>query len=84
MALDPDELVILTDHGAMTLHLAVARTMMLPPLERNHASILRKGEPWILNFELIKYIAARWDGSPYSFSDSEMTAGAFSLGRAAW
>jgi hypothetical protein len=53
------------------------------PLERNHASILRKGEPWILNFELIKYIATRWDGSPYSFSDSEMTAGAFSLARAA-
>ena len=79
MALDPEEFVILNDHGPMKLHSAVARAMMLPPVERDHASILRNGEPWILNFDLIKHLAVRWDDRPYRLSDSETTAGAFSL-----
>jgi hypothetical protein len=52
---------------------------MLPPTERDHASILRNGDPPILNFDLIKHLAIRWDGRPYRLSDSEMSAGAFSL-----
>jgi hypothetical protein len=79
MALDPEEFVILSDHGPMKLHSAVARAMMLPPMERDHASILRNGEPWLLNFGLIKHLAARWDGHPYCLSDAETAAGAFSL-----
>jgi hypothetical protein len=79
MALDPEEFVILTDHGPMRLHAAVARAMMLPPQERDHASILRTGEPRILNFDLIRHLAIRWDGRPYRLNDSEMSAGAFSL-----
>jgi hypothetical protein len=79
MALDPEELVILSDHGPMKLHTAVARAMMLPPTERDHSSILRKGEPWLLNFGLIKHLAIRWEVRPYCLNDSEMSAGAFSL-----
>jgi hypothetical protein len=79
MALDPEEFVILEDHGPMKLQSAVARAMMLPLQERDHASILRKGNPWVLNFELIKHLAARWDGNPFPLNDSELTAGAFSL-----
>jgi hypothetical protein len=77
MALDPEEFVILSDHGPMKLHSAVARAMMLPPMERDHASILRNGD--LLNFDVIKHLAARWDGHPYRLSDSEMAVGAFSL-----
>ena len=79
MALDPEEFVILSDHGPMRLHAAVIRAMMLPPTERDHASILRNGAPWILNFDLIKHLAIRWEGRPYRLSDSEMSTGAFSL-----
>ena len=79
MALDPEEFVILEDHGPMTLHLAVARAMVLPPDQRRQASILRKGRPWLLNFDEIKHLAARWDGGPYPLDDSDMVAGAFCL-----
>jgi hypothetical protein len=79
MALDPEEFVILSDHGPMRLQAAVTRAMMLLPQERDHASILRKGEPRILNFDLIKHLAIRWDGRPYRLNDSEISAGAFSL-----
>jgi hypothetical protein len=82
MALDPQEVVILTDHGTMTLSSAVARAMMLPPQERDHASIIRDGEPSILDFHLIRHLATRWDGGPHCLSDSEMTTGAFYLRRA--
>jgi len=81
MALDPEELVILNDHGPMKLHAAVTRAMMLPPTERDCASIVRNGEPWILNFDLIKHLARRWDESPYRLNDSESIGGAFSLPR---
>ena len=61
MALDPEELVILTDHGTMRLRSAVSRAMMLVPKERKRATIVREGDPAILNFEQIKSLAARWD-----------------------
>ena len=61
MALDPEELVTLKDHGTMKLHAAVLRAMTLPLKERKRATIVREGEPATLNFEQIKYLAARWD-----------------------
>jgi hypothetical protein len=61
MAFDPDEFVTLTDHGTMKLRSAVARAMTLLPKERKRASIVREGEPAILNFEQIKNLAAQWD-----------------------
>jgi hypothetical protein len=79
MALDPEEVVTLTDHGTMKLRSAVVRAMMLPPQERNHASILRSSEPSILDFHLIKHLATRWDGKPHCLDDSEVAAGAFYL-----
>lgn len=79
MALDPEEVVTLTDHGTMTLRSAVARAMMLPPQERHQASIVRDSEPSILDFHLIRHLAARWDGRPHTLSDSEMATGAFYL-----
>src|SRR5215475_5643290 len=82
MALDPEEVVTLVNHGTMTLRSAVARAMMLPARERNHASIVRKSEPSMLDFHLIRHLATRWDGSPYPLNDSEMAAGAFYLKRA--
>jgi hypothetical protein len=81
MSLDPEEFVILADHGPMKLQSAVARAMILPPEERDHASILREGEPWMLNFALIKHLATRWEPSPYRLSDSELRAGPFVLGQ---
>ncbi len=61
MALDPEELVTLTDHGTMKLRSAVSRAMMLLPKQRKLATIVREGEPAILNFEQIKRLAAQWD-----------------------
>ena len=61
MALDPDEFVTLTDHGSMKLRAAVLRAMMLPSKERKRTTIVREGEPAILNFEQIKNLAAKWD-----------------------
>jgi hypothetical protein len=61
MALDPEELVILTDHGTMRLRSAVSRAMMLVPKQRKRATIVREGDPAILNFEQIKNLAALWD-----------------------
>jgi hypothetical protein len=82
MALDPEEVVTLTDHGTMTLRSAVARAMMLPAQERAHASIVRDGDPAVLDFHLIRHIARRWDGQPHCLSDSDMAAGAFYLRQA--
>ena len=61
MALDPEELVTLTNHGTMKLRSAVARAMMMLPQERVLATIVREGEPAILDFDLIKHFAARWE-----------------------
>ena len=61
MALDPEELVTLTNHGTMKLRSAVARAMMLLPQERDLATIIRESEPMILDFDLIKHLAERWE-----------------------
>ena len=61
MAFDSEELVILTDHGTMKLRSAVSRAMMLVPRERKRATIVREGDPAILNFEQIKNLAAQWN-----------------------
>ena len=61
MALDPEELVTLTNHGTMKLCSAVARAMLLLPRERKRATIVRTGEPDILKFEQIKDLAAQWE-----------------------
>ena len=60
MLLDPEEFVTLTDHGTMKLRSAVLRAMTLLPKERKRATIVRQGEPAILNFEQIKVLAAQW------------------------
>jgi hypothetical protein len=61
MALDPEEFVTLTDHGSMKLRAAVLRAMTLLPEERKRITIVREGEPAILNFKQIKNLAAEWD-----------------------
>lgn len=61
MALDPEEFVTLTDHGSMKLRAAVLRAMTLLPKERKRTTIVREGEPSILNFKQIKNLAAQWD-----------------------
>jgi hypothetical protein len=61
MALDPEEFVTLTDHGSMKLRAAVSRAMTLLPKERRRTTIVRDGDPAILNFEQIKNLAAQWD-----------------------
>ena len=61
MAFDPEEFVTLTDHGSMKLRSAVSRAMTLLPEERKRATIVREGEPAILNFEQIKDLATQWD-----------------------
>jgi hypothetical protein len=60
MTFDPDEFVTLTNHGSMKLCSAVARAMVLPPEERDRATIVREGEPSILEFEQIKALMAQW------------------------
>jgi hypothetical protein len=45
----------------MKLRLAVSRAMVLLPRERKRTTIVREGEPAILNFEQIKELAAQWD-----------------------
>ena len=60
MALDPEELVTLTNHGSMRLRSAVARAMTLPLDERTKATIVRNGKPATLRYERIKDLAAEW------------------------
>jgi hypothetical protein len=64
MALDPEEFVTLRDHGSMKLRAAVLRAMTLLPKERKWTTIVREGEPAILNFDQIKNLAAQWDDRP--------------------
>ena len=64
MALDPEEIVTLTDHGSMKLRAAVSRAMTLLPKERKRTTIVRESEPAILNFEQIKSLAAQWKERP--------------------
>jgi hypothetical protein len=61
MAFDPEEFVTLTDHGTMRLRSAVSRAMTLLPKERERATIVREGDPAILNFDEIRNLAAQWD-----------------------
>ena len=51
MAMDPEELVTLTDHGTMRLRSAVVRAMILSAKERKRATIVREGKPAILHFQ---------------------------------
>ena len=60
MVFDPEELVTLTDHGTMKLRSAISRAMTMPLKERKRATIVREGDPAILNFEQIKSLAAQW------------------------
>ena len=60
MALDPEELVTLTNHGSMRLRSAVARAMTLPFHERKKATIVRNGKPATLRYERIKDLAVEW------------------------
>jgi hypothetical protein len=60
MALDPEELVTLTNHGSMRLRSAVARAMTLPLNERKKATIVRNGKPATLRYERIKNLATEW------------------------
>ena len=64
MAPDPEEFVTLKDHGSMKLRAAVSRAMTLLPKERKRTTIVREGEPAILNFEQIKSLAAQWKERP--------------------
>ena len=59
--MDPEELVTLTDHGTMKLRSAVVRAMILSAKERKRATIVREGEPAILNFKQIRNLGAKWD-----------------------
>jgi hypothetical protein len=61
--LDPEEIVVLANHGVMKLRSAVARAMALLPEDRDAAIIVRKGElsQSILGFEQIKQLAERWE-----------------------
>ena len=61
MAFDPEEFVTLTDHGTMRLRSAVSRAMTLLPKERERTTIVREGDPAILNFDEIRNLAAQWD-----------------------
>jgi hypothetical protein len=61
MAMDPEELVTLTDHGAMKLRSAVVRAMILSAKERKRATIVREGKPAILDFKQIRDLGAKWD-----------------------
>jgi hypothetical protein len=60
--LDPEEIVVLANHGAMKLRSAVARAMALLPEDRDAAIIVRKElSQSILGFEQIKQLAERWE-----------------------
>jgi hypothetical protein len=59
--LNPEELVTLTDHGPMKLRSAVSRAMLMLPNQRELATIVRQGDPAILNFDEIRRLAAQWD-----------------------
>jgi hypothetical protein len=60
--LDPEEIVVLANHGAMKLRSAVARAMALLPEDRDAAIVVRKElSQSILGFEQIKQLAERWE-----------------------
>ncbi|OAF09963.1 hypothetical protein AYJ54_12265 [Bradyrhizobium centrolobii] len=63
--LDPEEIVVLANHGAMRLRSAVARAMALLPEDRDVAIIVRNGQlsQSILDFGQIKQLAAQWEAA---------------------
>ena len=67
MAINPEEIVTLTNHGTMKLGAAVARAMILPIDERKRATIVRTGKPATLKFERIKDLAEEWARQPVPF-----------------
>jgi hypothetical protein len=60
MAFDPEEMVELYRQGTMTLETAVER-VIAQKLQGLNATILRDGEPTILDLTLIEKIAAEWE-----------------------
>jgi hypothetical protein len=60
MAFNPEELVTLTNHGAMKLGSAVARAMVLPLDERKRATIVRKGQTGDAQIRADQDLAAEW------------------------
>jgi hypothetical protein len=56
MRVDPEELVELKNHGPMKLRCAVARAMLLVPVERE-TEIRRQSEPSVLKFRTIRDLA---------------------------
>jgi hypothetical protein len=71
MAINPEELVALTNHGTMKLRSAVVRAMILSAKEREHATIVRVGKPAILHFKQIRILWATWDERPGPGTRSE-------------
>ena len=69
MAFEPEELVTLTNHGPMRLRSAVARAMILPLDERRRVTIVRKGKPATLRYELIKDLSTEWGAEQFSPSE---------------
>lgn len=69
MALDPEEFVALTDHGTMKPRSAVSRAMTLLSKERKRATIVREGDPAVLNFDQIKDLAGQWDNGSCRSTD---------------
>lgn len=57
MRVDPEELVELRYHGSMKLRSAVARAMLLLPIERRMATIIRQSDPSVLKFRAIKQLS---------------------------
>lgn len=63
MRVNPEELVELSNHGAMKLRCAVERAMLLLPAERNRAKIVRNSEPSVLRFKAIRNLSISFERS---------------------
>jgi len=63
MRVDPEELVELRYHGPMKLRSAVARAMLLLPIERRMATIIRQSDPSVLKFRTIKQLSNAFERS---------------------
>src|SRR5258706_90553 len=83
MAMDPEELVTLTDHGTMKLRSAVVRAMILPAKERKRAKIVREGEPAILIFKQIRNLGAKWADSRVGPPETALVTAPFPIGHPA-
>lgn len=63
MKVNPEELVELSNHGAMKLRCAVERAMLMLPAERNKAKIVRSSEPSVLRFKAIRVLSSTFERS---------------------